>query len=69
VEDAEGNDPDTGKLSDYVSKIVVDLHPTFHPNKIVLTEEPYAFTRVRQKQSLFSSNTPSHIHILLPFVI
>jgi len=35
-----------GKLTDYVERIVVDLHPTFTPNKVELKEEPFQFSRL-----------------------
>lgn len=30
-----------------VQKVEVFLHPTFNPNRLVLTEQPFEFARVR----------------------
>jgi hypothetical protein len=34
------------EMKDYIEKIVVDLHPTFTPPTLVLTEPPFQFARV-----------------------
>jgi len=41
LQSASGDD-----LSQFVEKVVVNLHPTFHPKKVTLTEEPYMFSRI-----------------------
>lgn len=33
-------------LKKYIKTVTVFLHPTFHPNKVVLSEEPFMFSRV-----------------------
>ena len=33
-------------LKKYIKDVTVFLHPTFSPNKIVLSEEPFMFSRV-----------------------
>jgi len=35
-----------GKLSDYIEKIVVKLHPTFHPHIVTLKKEPFEVNRL-----------------------
>jgi hypothetical protein len=34
------------KTRKYIDKVVIELHPTFHPSKITLTEPPYAVRRL-----------------------
>jgi len=33
-------------LDSYVEKVVVNLHPTFHPKIVTMTKEPYTFSRI-----------------------
>jgi len=32
-------------LSPFIAKVYIYLHPTFHPSKIVLTQEPFEISR------------------------
>jgi len=42
VDNADSENED---ISEYVEKIVINLHPTFHPSTITLTKKPYQVAR------------------------